>query len=424
LIFTKIKPASYSRPGAKRQPGSRPTCAACLTGAGEAHGRHWPNGRAAEDYSGAPVDWSGEGQNWSRKKQQNALNLVLKLNSMGKAIDLRSDTVTRPDAGMLEAMMLARTGDDVLGDDPTVKELEARVAVFFGMESALFCPSGTMTNQLAIKLLTRPGDEVICHHYAHIYNYEGGGMSFNSGVQAKLVGAPNGHITPDQLLGAINPDDDHAARTALLAMENTSNKGGGICFPIADMARLSDLARERNLPVHLDGARVWNALVARGEEATSYGQHFDTISVCMSKGLGCPVGSLLLMPRQLEKEARRIRKKLGGGMRQAGILAAAGLYALEHRLPSLANDHEKAQMLAAGLRMCPWVEGVVAPETNIVIFNLKPGLAESDFMAYMAAQDIHLLKLGPGRLRFVTHFDVSDEDVRTVCQVLAAMPEK
>jgi threonine aldolase len=340
---------------------------------------------------------------------------------MKHVIDLRSDTVTRPDAPMLEAMMLAKTGDDVLGDDPTVKALEAQIAAFFGMETALFCPSGTMTNQLAIKLHTRPGDEVICHTYAHIYNYEGGGMGFNSGVQAKLVGDDKGRISANQFLSAINPDDDHAARTGLLSLENTSNKGGGLCFPIAEMGALGALAKTRNIPMHLDGARVWNALVAQNENPVAYGQHFDTISVCMSKGMGCPVGSLLLMGRDMEKEARRIRKKLGGGMRQVGILAAAALYALDHRLPLLHEDHRRAQHLAMALEGCQWVQQVVSPETNIVIFNLKEGKSETDFIRLMGEKGIHLLKLGPGRLRFVTHFDISDADIEYVGNVLSEL---
>jgi threonine aldolase len=333
-------------------------------------------------------------------------------------IDLRSDTVTRPDAGMLAAMNAAPVGDDVLGDDPTVIEMERTIAAYFGMEAAIFCPSGTMTNQIAIKLLTKPGDEVICHHYAHIYNYEGGAMGFNSGVQAKLVGDAYGRITAAEVRAAINPDDVHAAHSALLALENTSNKGGGTCFSLDAMAELSAIARSNGLGVHLDGARIWNALVAKNENPLEYGKIFDTISVCMSKGMGCPVGSLLLVPKSLEKEARRIRKKLGGGMRQSGFLAGAALYALEHRLPFLHEDHQKATALANTLKQCAYVAEVVTPETNIVIFKLQPGLDEKIFMEVLRKKGVHILSLGPGKLRMVTHFDVTKKDIELVSSTL------
>lgn len=333
-------------------------------------------------------------------------------------IDLRSDTVTRPDAAMLAAMNAAPVGDDVLGDDPTVLKLEHTMAAYFGMDAAIFCPSGTMTNQIAIKLLTKPGDEVICHHYAHIYNYEGGAMGFNSGVQAKLVGDTMGRISAADVSRAINPDDVHAAHTSLLALENTSNKGGGTCFSVGEMATLAALARGHGLRVHLDGARVWNALVARGEAAVDYGKIFDSISVCMSKGMGCPVGSLLLVPKALEKEARRIRKKFGGGMRQAGFLAGAALYALEHRLPKLYEDHHKAKLLAEVLGTCSFVAEVVPPETNIVIFRLQDGLDEKLFIEKLRQKEVRILSMGPGKLRMVTHFDVTYKDIELVNKVL------
>ncbi len=338
-----------------------------------------------------------------------------------KMIDLRSDTVTRPDAAMWAAMAAAKVGDDVLGDDPTVLELEARMAAHFGMGAAIFCPSGTMTNQIAIKLLTKPGDEVICHHYAHIYNYEGGAMGFNSGVQAKLVGDSFGRMTVADVQAAINPDDVHAAHTALLALENTSNKGGGTCFQLDALRELSETARAKGLAVHLDGARVWNAMAAHNEDPKLYGQMFDTISVCMSKGMGCPVGSLLLLPKDLEKEARRIRKKLGGGMRQSGFLAAAAIYALENRFPLLAADHQKAKQLAMALQQCDYISEVVPPETNIVIFKLRKGLDEKAFMQMLREKGVAILSLGPGKLRMVTHFDVSDAAIDQVCNILTSI---
>ncbi|MCH8554997.1 MAG: aminotransferase class I/II-fold pyridoxal phosphate-dependent enzyme, partial [Schleiferiaceae bacterium] len=273
-------------------------------------------------------------------------------------IDLRSDTVTKPSPEMWEQMSRADVGDDVLGDDPTVKELEATAAAFFGKTHGLFCPSGTMTNQIAIKLHTQPGDEVICHHYAHIYNYEGGGMGFNSGVQARLIGTPDGRMTAEDVRKAIAPDDVHAAATTLLALENTSNKGGGTTLSIALLEELTAVARAHHIPTHLDGARIWNALVRNNEDPTQYGSLFDTISICLSKGLGCPVGSLLLYDAPHDKQARRIRKKLGGGMRQVGYLAAAGLYALENHIAPLAEDHQKAAQLGQVLEQLPWVSHV------------------------------------------------------------------
>ena len=339
-----------------------------------------------------------------------------------KPIDLRSDTVTRPTPGMLKAMWAAPVGDDVLGDDPTVLELEARVADYVGHEAALFCPSGTMANQVAIKVHTRPGDELICHPFAHIYNYEGGGIAFNSGVQVRTAGTPDGHMEVADMLACItNPHDVHAAPTRLLALENTNNKAGGTCLPLAQVEALTTAARGRGLGTHLDGARAWNALVAMGHGPRPYGTAFDSISLCFSKGLGCPVGSVLTGSQAFITEARRIRKRLGGGMRQAGYLAGAALYAMDHHIPRLEEDHAHARALAAIIRQQPWAGTVVEPQTNILIFSLKEGLDEKQFLHTMREAGIHMLAMGPGRLRMVTHLDFQAEDVERVRKTLESL---
>ena len=255
-------------------------------------------------------------------------------------INLISDTVTRPGRGMLEAMMTAKVSDDVFKNDPTVNLLEAKVAEMFGKEAALFFPSGSMTNQTAIKLHTNPGEQLICDKYAHVYNYEGGGASFNSGVSCKLVDGHRGMMTADQVEAAINPPDFyHSPLTSLVCIENTTNKGGGACWDFAELRKIKAVCETHGLAYHLDGARLWNALVAKKETPEQYGALFDSISVCLSKGLGCPVGSVLVGSAQLIHEAIRVRKILGGGMRQAGFLAAAGIYALDHHIERLADDH-------------------------------------------------------------------------------------
>jgi len=264
-------------------------------------------------------------------------------------IDFRSDTVTRPGPGMLQAMMSAKTGDDVFGEDPTINELEAVTAAIFGMEAGLFCPSGTMTNQIAIKCHTQPGDEVVCDKQNHVYYYEGGGIAFNSGCQVKPLDGDRGRISSDQVKESVNPDDPHKPRTRLVSLENTANRGGGSCYEFADFKLIREICSKNDLRLHLDGARLWNALVAKGEKPSDYGEIFDSISICLSKGLGAPVGSLLLGKQDYIKQARRVRKVFGGGMRQAGYLAAAGIYAIEHNIPRLAEDHEHAKEIAEAL---------------------------------------------------------------------------
>ena len=333
-------------------------------------------------------------------------------------IELRSDTFTQPGPAMLAAMQHAETGDDVFGEDPTVNRLEAFVAELFGMEAGLFCPSGTMTNQIAIRCHTRPGDEVICESLAHVYIYEGGGMASNSQAQARPLAAARGLLHAAQVEAAINSDDIHKAPTRLVCLENTSNRGGGSCYTQEAMDAIAAICRHNKLALHLDGARIFNAIKAKGEDPWYYGRTFDSISVCLSKGLGAPVGSVLLGKQDWIKQARRIRKVFGGGMRQAGYLAAAGLYALENNVERLHDDHRHAVLLAETLQTLPWVAAVHAPETNIVLFDLSAGLHSSLILTQLAAQGIRAGATGPSQIRFVTHLDISSEQIETACALL------
>jgi len=321
-------------------------------------------------------------------------------------IDLRSDTVTKPSKRMLEAMMSAKVGDDVYKEDETVNQLEARIAKLFGKSHALFFPSGSMANQTAIKLHTNPGDQIICDRYAHIYNYEGGGASFNSGVSCKLIDGESGMFTAQQVIESINPPDFyHSPLTKLVEIENTTNKGGGACWDFSELQKIKKVCNEHKLGYHLDGARLWNALVAKDETALDYGKTFDTISVCLSKGLGCPIGSVLVGDQHLMQNAIRIRKILGGGMRQVGFLAAAGLYALDNNIELLKEDHEKAKEIAAVLKSCSYISNVEPVETNIVIFTLDSKLKENQFMESLKSNNIYISNMGESKLRIVTHLD-------------------
>ena len=323
-------------------------------------------------------------------------------------IDLRSDTVTKPTKGMIESMMQAKVGDDVFKEDPTVNELESKIASMFGKEQALFFPSGTMANQTAIKRHTNPGEQVICDKYAHIYNYESGGASFNSGVSCKLIDGLQGMFNAQQVLDAINPRDYYYSKTTLVEIENTTNKGGGACWDFNEMLKIKNVCKENQLGLHLDGARLWHALVAKNETTKQYGAVFDTISVCLSKGLGCPVGSLLVGDSKLMKDAIRIRKIFGGNMRQVGYLAAAGLYALEHHIERLTDDHKKAKKIGEMLVNLPIVKTVERIETNIVIFELNGDVDEKSFVQKLASKDIHIISMGGRKLRMVTHLDYTD----------------
>jgi threonine aldolase len=325
-------------------------------------------------------------------------------------VNLISDTVTRPSEGMLEAMFQAPVGDDVFKEDPSVNQLEKEVAELFAKEAALFFPSGTMTNQTAINLHTQPGDQLICDHYAHIYNYEGGGVSFNSGVSCRLIEGDKGRIRADQIAQAINPPDFyHSPKTTLVCLENTTNKGGGAVYDFEEIKAIRNLCDQHNLALHLDGARLWNALEVTSQTTQEYGKVFDTISLCLSKGLGCPIGSVLVGSNSLIQEALRIRKVLGGGMRQAGYLAAAGSYAIKHQRNDLREDHRKAKEIESVLNQCSFVQQVESVTTNIVIFSLIKELDELKFIEQMKSKGISLIALGKAKLRMVTHRDYTQE---------------
>ena len=325
-------------------------------------------------------------------------------------VNLISDTVTRPSKAMLEQMMKAPVGDDVFKEDPSVNALEAKVAQLFGKEAALLFPSGTMANQTAIKLHTNPGDQLICDHYAHVFNYEGGGVSFNSGVSCATIVGERGRITAEQIQARINPKDFyHSPKTALVVLENTTNKGGGACYDPQEIKRIAALCQKENLSLHLDGARIWNAMIATKTTPAFYGEHFDTISVCFSKGLGAPIGSALIGSKEMIDQALRVRKILGGGMRQAGYLAEAASYAIDHHWQETAQDHVKARELGAAVMAIDGVRYLAPVDTNIVIFELASSQLEDEFMAYMAQSGIQLISMGSGKLRFVTHRDYTND---------------
>ena len=336
-------------------------------------------------------------------------------------IDLRSDTVTKPDKGMLDAMFSAKVGDDVFGDDPTVKKLEEKASRMFGKEAAVFTPSGTMANQIGINVHVSPGDEVICDVTSHIYNYEGGGIAFNSGASVKLIKGDRGRITVEQVLECINPDNEHFANTKLVSIENTANKGGGSCYDIEEIKRISKGCKENYLGFHLDGARLFNALVKTGDKPAEMGALFDSVSICLSKGLGAPVGSVLMGNRDFIYKARRVRKKFGGGMRQAGYLAAAGIYALDNNIERLKDDHRRAEIIGATLGKCGFVEDVVPIETNIIIFKLNGKYSDDQFLQLLEDKGILAVGFGPQTIRFVTHLDFTDDMLEDVIGVLRSL---
>ncbi|AUC14751.1 threonine aldolase [Tenacibaculum sp. SZ-18] len=325
-------------------------------------------------------------------------------------INLISDTVTKPTEGMLKAMMNANVGDDVFKGDPTVNMLQEKVADMFGMEDALFFPSGTMANQTAIKLHTQPGDKLFCDKWAHVYNYEGGGAAFNSGVSCKLIDGNRGMFTADQLrYSAEGRSDIHVPYSRLVCIENTTNKGGGACWDFEELQKIQKVSREFNLAYHLDGARLFNALVAKNETPKQYGELFDTISICLSKGLGAPIGSILIGSKEHMEKALRIRKLFGGGMRQAGYLAEAANYALDNHVERLAEDHKKAKEIETILSDLQYVKKVEPVETNIIIFYVKDGLNPMEFIEKMKSKGILLTPMGEGKIRIVTHLDYTDE---------------
>jgi threonine aldolase len=324
-------------------------------------------------------------------------------------IDFRSDTVTLPTPEMLAYMHQAPVGDDVFGEDPSINALEAKSASIFGMEAGLFCPSGTMTNQLAIKTHTQAGDEVICEELSHVYQYEGGGIASNSGCSVKLLQGNRGRITASQLLGAINPEDVHKPISRLISLENTCNRGGGACYDFKEFEEIQKLAKTHHLGLHLDGARIFNAIVHKKEDSKQYGKVFDSISICLSKGLGAPVGSVLVGNAAFIKKARRWRKVFGGGMRQAGSLAAAGIYALDHHVDRLKQDHEKALLIKDALVKKDFVADVFEVETNIVIAKIEGKYNATQLAALLKEHHILVIAMTPALVRFVLHLDITDE---------------
>lgn len=334
-------------------------------------------------------------------------------------IDLRSDTVTKPTREMMEAIMTAKVGDDVYKEDPSVNELERKLADMFGMDEALFFPTGSMANQAAIKLHTQPGEQLICDKWAHVYNYEGGGVSFNSGVSCKLVDGYRGMITAEQVVDNINPPDFyHSPLTTLVCLENTTNKGGGACYDLKEIEKIREVCDKHELGFHLDGARLFNALVAKNEYPKDYGKLFDSISICLSKGLGTPMGSVLIGNKKLMKNAVRIRKVLGGGMRQVGFMAAAGIYALDNHVERLQKDQQRASEIGEVLAARDYVGSVEPIETNIVIFYLEDPSAEPEFMKLLQKENIRISNMGHGKLRIVTHLDYTEEKHRKFLKVL------
>jgi len=328
-----------------------------------------------------------------------------------RMIDLRSDTLTKPTREMLEAMFRANVGDDVFMEDPSVGRLEEKAAEMLGMEAGLFCPSGTMCNQIAIRVLTQPQDEVICDEKSHIYNYEGGGIAYNSFVTTQLVHGDRGRISPADIISQIKPDDIHYPHTALVALENTVNKGGGSVYNLSDIKLINKVCRDNNLAMHLDGARLFNALAKTGDASKDYGKYFDTISICLSKGLGAPVGSVLLGSAEYIHRARRVRKVMGGGMRQAGYLAAAGIYALDFHIDRLKEDHRRARHIAKILESLNWVRDIMPVDTNILIFTLADSVNPQKFLEKLNEAGVKALSFGGQNIRFVTHLDFDDDQL-------------
>ncbi len=324
-------------------------------------------------------------------------------------VDLRSDTVTKPTPAMKDAMFSAEVGDDVFGEDPTIKSLEKKCADILGMEAAVFCPSGTMTNQIGIKILTQPYDEVICYKGAHIYKYEGGGLAGNSNIGTKLLTGDRGRISVEEIEPVIgNINDVHQARTSVVALENTVVREAGSYYTLDQIKKISEFSRSKGMAMHLDGARLFNALAETKENPVEFGKYFDTISICLSKGLGTPIGSVLVCKKELELKARRIRKVFGGGMRQAGFLAAAGIYALDNHITRLKEDHHRAKELGNILRKLNWVKSVMPVDTNIVIFEVRDGLTPEKCLVKFAENQIKALPFSASEIRLVTHLDFND----------------
>lgn len=333
-------------------------------------------------------------------------------------IEYRSDTFTKPTPAMLEAMFSASVGDDVFKEDPTVNELQSMLAEKFGMQAAIFCPSGTMTNQIAIKCHTQPGGEVICEKMSHVYIYEGGGIAFNSGCQVKAVEGDYGRIKAHQVLDSINPNDIHKAKTQLVSLENTANRGGGSCYEFSDIQEIKEICLQNNLKLHLDGARLFNAIIAKDDNPKEYGNIFDSISICLSKGLGAPVGSVLLGKKEFIEKAFRVRKVFGGGMRQAGYLAAAGIFALENNIERLALDHLHAKQIAQALSKKDFTGEMMPVETNILIFQVKGNYNAKSLTEEFKSNEILVSAISATQIRMVLHLGVSDKMVNDTIKVI------
>lgn len=333
-------------------------------------------------------------------------------------IDLRSDTVTKPTQGMLDAMLSARIGDDVFGDDPTVNQLQDMISNMFGMESAIFCPSGTMTNQIAINAHTHPGDEIICDELSHIYHYEGGGIARNSGVSTRLLHGNRGRYKATDIAKNINPADEHFPITSLVSIENTCNKGGGSIWNFEDINEIAEICKKWKLKLHLDGARLFNALTETKETPRDYGKIFDSISICLSKGLGAPIGSLLLGSSEFIKKARRIRKVFGGGMRQVGYLAAAGIYALDNNILRLKEDHKRAKIIEKTLQKIPYIKSVYPVETNLIVFELEENINVNIFLKKLEQKEIYVIRIGHQLIRMVTHLGFNDDMLETTVSTI------
>lgn len=333
-------------------------------------------------------------------------------------IDLRSDTVTKPSTKMLEFMMAAKVGDDVYGEDETVAELESYLSNKFGMEAGLFCPSGTMTNQIAIRIHAKPATEIICADNAHVFKYEGGGIAANTGAQARVLPSTFGKITSTQITEVINADDIHFPRTVLVCLENSSNRGGGSIYTHQEMIDIAAVCKQNQLQLHLDGARIYNALAEGDYVAKDLGQLFNSISVCLSKGLGAPVGSVLLGNNTFIAEAKRVRKLMGGGMRQAGYLAAAGLFALQHNVNGLKQDHAHAKQVAKVLQQNKNVLNMLPVVTNIVIFKMVNEGVANTFQSQLKQHGILANKVSATELRFVFHLDITPDMVNQLCKVI------
>jgi threonine aldolase len=337
---------------------------------------------------------------------------------MMMTVDLRSDTVTQPTPGMRQAMMEAEIGDDVFGEDPSVKKLEEKCAALMGMEAGIFCPSGTMTNQIGINILTQPYEEIICYRGAHIYRYEGGGLAGNSQLSVRLLDGDRGRLSPGEIESNINnASDAHQPVSSLVALENTVVREAGSYYSLKEIESIHQLTQSRGIKLHLDGARLFNALTETGDDSREFGKYFDTISICLSKGLGAPVGSVLLCKKQLENKARRMRKAFGGGMRQAGFLAAAGIYALDNHISGLRNDHQRAKALAECFQKLSWIESMMPVDTNIFIFTVAKTLTPEKVLQKLSDNNIKGIKFGPREIRLVTHLDFDDRMLEKTIQV-------